>query len=479
MPTVTHIAELEMKRNNIDNVSFRLRVDETLNVSHSKSNLQVLFEYYNSSGSRVTQLPLVIEIKLNGNSVISIDTTNYVNKPSLSTGGWHALYGHTETVSHTSDGGGSFSASVEFKANPLLGYFRTYGTASVNENLTAIDQSSPTLSNLIVSADRYGLYSAASFTALHNSYELTKVRFELKCLTKAQAENRVGKKTQADYSAYVYDVGRDAYTLILEKTLNLSSSNDITFDLDCIDEKSYPLTSGKTYEYGIILTALNSKTYTKLSSFKVPQKVTGITCDSVLNIKQGESAQLNYTVLPTNAEEQGVLFTISNEAVATVNTDGVVIAKETSDAFATAVITVKTKDGSYTAKCTVNVSTTDPFPNLPTVTRYLSAELFSFIISATAIVRSELTDAGATVASLSGISISGKDEPVINIMPAFKNVESDCQKLRTAAVSLGLSTSPLPSSAQAVNKQNTDWLTVVNNWINFLNNLHNQLTGGG
>ena len=478
MATITHIEVLEMQRNNIDNVSFRLRADETLNVSQFKSELKVTFEYYNSSNSMVTQLPYVIEIKLNGKSVITIDTTNYINKPNLKTEGWHVLHEYSEILSHNSDGGGNFSASVEFKANPLLGYFRTYGTASINRNLTNIDLSVPTLSGISVSADRYGRNAAAKFTASHASYNLTKVRFELKGLTEAQAKNRVGKSTQANTSSYVYDSSRNAYTLILEKTSNLSTSNTITFDLDCVDETSYPLNSGKTYEYGIILTALNGKTLTKAERFTVPQKVTGVTCDSVINIMQGGTAQLSYAVLPTNAQLQTVKFTSSDTAIATVDSNGLITAKETSDSFRTAVITVKTDDGNFTAKCTVNVTTTEPFPAIYPGSQYLSAELFSKIISATAVVYSELADAGATLSSLSGVTISGRDEPVINIMPAFRKVEADCQKLRAAASAIGLSTDPLPSTVQTINKQNTNWIIVVNNWINFLNNLHNQLGGG-
>lgn len=478
MATITHIEALEMQRNNIDNVSFRLRVDETLNVSQFKSALKVAFEYYNSSGSTVAQLPYVIEIKFNGKSVITTDTTNFINKPNLHTEGWRVLHEYSETLSHTSDGSGSFSASVEFKANPLLGYFQTYGTASINKNLTNIDLSVPTLSNIDVSVDRYGLNADTKFTATHASYNLTKVRFELKDLTEAQAKNRVGKSTQANSSKYVFDSSRNAYTLILEKTSNLSKSNNITFDLDSKDEKSFPLTSGKSYEYRVILTALNGKTLTRNGRFIVPQKVTGIICDSVLNIMKDESAQLNYTVIPTNSEEQTVSFTSSDTSVATVDTNGIVTAKNIMADFASTVITVRTKDGSYTAKCTVNVTTTKVFSYLPTVTQYLTAELFASIISASAIIRRELIDSGATVESLSGVSIEGKNEPVVNIMPAFKKVESDCQKLRAAASALGLSTDPLPSTVQTINKQNTNWIIVVNNWINFLNNLHNQLGGG-
>ncbi len=468
-----------MERNHNSALAFRLKIEETVSVENNNSALAVTLQFKNTSGSVISNHTAEYYVAVNGTVIINRSVTQNIESEG---GEWHDANSNwlkgSCTFSHLSDGTGSFTISATLKADELLTlYYRTIGSIDATMSYTAIDQSAPTLSGLSVSADRYGLNAAAKFTAAHSHYNLTKIRFELKCLTETQAKNRVGKVTQANSTSYVYDVGRNAYTLVLEKTLNLSNENSITFDLDCIDEKSYPLTSGKTYEYGVILTALNGKTYTKLGSFTVPQKVTGITCDSVINIMQGESAQLNYTVTPTNAEEQSVTFSSSNTAVATVDADGIITANKTSDAFASAVITVKTKDGGYTAKCTVNVTTTAAFPYLPTVTQYLTAELFSSVIAATAIVRKELIDTGATVDSLSGVSIPGKNCPVISIMPAFKSVESDCQKLRSAASSLGLSTDPLPSSAQTINKQNTDWLIVVNNWINFLNSLHSQLGG--
>ncbi|MBQ3006746.1 MAG: Ig-like domain-containing protein [Clostridia bacterium] len=469
-----------MERNHNSDISYRIKVEETVDIASNSSALNIAVQVKNTSGKVISCDFADFLVTVSGTEIIN-RSVNLIIEPR--SGAWHDAYSNwlisSYTAYHSPDGSGSFSVSASIKGDELLGiYYRTLGSLEARQDLTKIDQSYPTLLNTSVSADRYGLNASAKFTASHASYNLTKVRFELKCLTQTQAKNRVGKSTQANTSSYVYNSSRNDYTLILEKTSNLSKSNSITFDLDCNDEETYPLTSGKTYEYSVILTALNGKKLKKNDSFTVPQKVTGITCDSVLNIKRGESAQLNYTVIPTNAEEQTVTFTSSDTSVATVDTNGVVTAKNITAAFASAVITVRTKDGSYTAKCTVNVTTTEAFPYLPTVTQYLTAELFASIISAAAIIRGELIDAGATVESLNGVSIAGKNEPVINIMPAFRNVEADCQKLRAAASVLGLSTDPLPSTVQTINKQNTNWIIVVNNWINFLNNLHNQLGGG-
>jgi len=66
----------------------------------------------------------------------------------------------------------------------------------------------------------------------------------------------------------------------------------------------------------------------------------------------GESSlKLTATISPANAPEQGVTWSSSDESVATVSYAGVV----TGIAAGTAIITVTTVDGGYTASCTVTV----------------------------------------------------------------------------------------------------------------------------
>jgi uncharacterized protein YjdB len=69
-----------------------------------------------------------------------------------------------------------------------------------------------------------------------------------------------------------------------------------------------------------------------------------------INLSPGKTATLTATVIPENATDRTVTWESSNTNVATVN-NGIVTAKNTG----TAVITVKTQDGSKTASCTVIV----------------------------------------------------------------------------------------------------------------------------
>lgn len=66
----------------------------------------------------------------------------------------------------------------------------------------------------------------------------------------------------------------------------------------------------------------------------------------------GANETLTATVSPANASDKTVIWKSSDTAVATVDTTGKVAALKAG----TADITVTTKDGSKTAKCTVTVT---------------------------------------------------------------------------------------------------------------------------
>ena len=80
--------------------------------------------------------------------------------------------------------------------------------------------------------------------------------------------------------------------------------------------------------------------------------VTGITLDASLDLEEGKSVTLIATVKPDNASDKGVIWTSSDESVATVDQNGKVTAK----AKGTATIKVTAKDGSGVfAECSVSV----------------------------------------------------------------------------------------------------------------------------
>jgi uncharacterized protein YjdB len=84
--------------------------------------------------------------------------------------------------------------------------------------------------------------------------------------------------------------------------------------------------------------------------------VTGVTMSPTsATIEIGDTYTLTATVLPVDALLKNVSWSSSNEAVATVNASGVV----TGVSSGTAVITVKTVDGEFTATCSIIVKETE------------------------------------------------------------------------------------------------------------------------
>ena len=91
--------------------------------------------------------------------------------------------------------------------------------------------------------------------------------------------------------------------------------------------------------------------YTAKCKVTVVQQVTGVKLSSSSEkISVGKSKTLTCTVAPSTASNPAVVWSSSNEKVATVS-NGVITAKKAGSA----VITVKTVDGGYTAACNVTV----------------------------------------------------------------------------------------------------------------------------
>ena len=80
--------------------------------------------------------------------------------------------------------------------------------------------------------------------------------------------------------------------------------------------------------------------------------VTGVTLDKeTLSLTVGKTAALTATVTPTEATDKSVTWISSDEAVATVDENGVVTAVKAGEAT----ITVTTKDGGFTDECKLEV----------------------------------------------------------------------------------------------------------------------------
>ncbi|MEZ4986998.1 MAG: Ig-like domain-containing protein [Saprospiraceae bacterium] len=80
--------------------------------------------------------------------------------------------------------------------------------------------------------------------------------------------------------------------------------------------------------------------------------VTGVSVNpSSSTLYESQTVLLTASVTPTNAANQGVSWTSSAPAIATVNANGVV----TAISEGTAVVTVTTNQGGFTATAIINV----------------------------------------------------------------------------------------------------------------------------
>ena len=105
--------------------------------------------------------------------------------------------------------------------------------------------------------------------------------------------------------------------------------------------------------------------------------VTGVELnESSLQLEKGATAQLIATITPEDASNKQVIWTSSNERVATVSEEGVV----SGVGVGTAEITATTVDGGYTASCTISVICATPVA----VDLGLSVKWASFNVGASA-----------------------------------------------------------------------------------------------
>ena len=103
-------------------------------------------------------------------------------------------------------------------------------------------------------------------------------------------------------------------------------------------------------------------------------RVTGVSLNNnTLSLNVGNTSTLTATVTPSNATNKAVTWSTNNSSVASVN-NGVVTAVSNG----TAIITVTTIDGNYSASCTVTVNTTTPTeppkPTEPPTSDYITTE---------------------------------------------------------------------------------------------------------
>lgn len=134
------------------------------------------------------------------------------------------------------------------------------------------------------------------------------------------------------------------------KTVSWSSSNSKIASVS-----TSGVVTGVAPGSAVIIAATEDGGFIAKCTVTVTKKVdvTGVKLNKKsLSLNKGGQYLLVTTISPSNASEKGITWTSSNTKVATVSSSGLVKAVGNG----AAVITAKTKDGGFTAKCTVNVS---------------------------------------------------------------------------------------------------------------------------
>ncbi|MBO4843453.1 MAG: Ig domain-containing protein [Bacteroidales bacterium] len=150
---------------------------------------------------------------------------------------------------------------------------------------------------------------------------------------------------------------------------------DITALPNWVSISSIDRSKSSSYEWDVLLSGNKNTGYNRSGEMVIQTKsqsmaltlfqygdkgeyiaMTGIQINkTVLSLTEGEQATIYAIPVPRNASEYSVNWTSSNTSIATVSSSGVVTAKSVG----TAIITVKTSDGSFAATCSITVSATE------------------------------------------------------------------------------------------------------------------------
>ena len=126
-----------------------------------------------------------------------------------------------------------------------------------------------------------------------------------------------------------------------------SSDEDVAY----VDSAGF-VTAGSTGTATITVTSVDGG-YKATCAITVSKHVTGVyLSDSTVSLVPGLTHQLVATVVPLNAVNRNVMWVSTNEAVATVDENGIVTAHKSGNA----IIICETVDGNYTQMCEIIVS---------------------------------------------------------------------------------------------------------------------------
>ena len=229
------------------------------------------------------------------------------------------------------------------------------------------------------------------------------------------------------------------------------------------DNKIVGLSKGQTT---VTLTAKDGSGVSKSINVSTIQRVEGIiTNQNEIVLSKTSSVELQYTVLPQNADNKNVIITSSDESIVMVE-GNTIIGIENGNA----IITISTEDGNYQVKILVSVFGEYVWFNYTEPLEILTATDVKHIKSNIATIRSMLLLKGYEVKSLKEIYAETNTE-LNHIFDILQNIEYNLDVISDNDVKSIYYGESKIIGEYASNREDI-W-----RWLQILNEMYNILTG--
>ena len=253
---------------------------------------------------------------------------------------------------------------------------------------------------------------------------------------------------------------------ILPSNASIKKLDIISSDNNVVVVNKNVLTALSKGNANITLTAQDGSGISKSVNVSTIQRVEGIiTNQTKIILSKTSSVELQYTVLPQNADNKNVIITSSNESIVMVE-GNTIIGVENGNA----IITISTEDGNYQIQIAISVFGDYVWYNYSQPIEILNATDVQHIKSNIITIRSMLLLKGYNVEPLYNI-IADTNTPLINIFDILQNIEYNLDIISSTDVKSIYYIEPKTIGEYAPNKQDI-W-----RWIQVLNEMYNILTG--
>lgn len=253
---------------------------------------------------------------------------------------------------------------------------------------------------------------------------------------------------------------------VLPSNASIKKLDIISSDNNVVVVNKNVLTALSKGNANITLTAQDGSGISKSVNVSTIQRVEGIiTNQTEIVLSKTSSVELQYTVLPQNADNKNVIITSSDESIVMVE-GNTIIGVENGNA----IITILTEDGNYQVQIAISVFGDYVWYNYSQPIEILNATDVQHIKSNIITIRSMLLLKGYNVESLYNI-IADINTPLINIFDILQNIEYNLDAISDNDAKSIYYIEPKTIGEYASNK-NDIW-----RWISILNEMYNILTG--